>query len=103
MTQHNPEARKARALIAALLRDGGTVSIYDGEEFSIKQSRDEAAICAELGATDEETIYTYFPNGAPRGWLDLVYGNAADGSELIADYAGTEFLRGIVSEGEIVA
>ncbi|MCF3643316.1 hypothetical protein LXM94_25515 [Rhizobium sp. TRM95111] len=87
------ERRIAKAAIGGLLDAGFFLSVYDGEEFALRRSRDAKAIAAVMGATDEESLLAYRPNpatdAAPRwqrvGSVLFVYGN--DGWDVIADYS----------------
>ena len=80
------EARAARKLIKAALARELSVSVNDGEETTIKRSRKYREIVDALCTTGEDYLIVYAPTGDRVGSFYLVYGNAADGSELIADH-----------------
>lgn len=88
-----------RAVEDILAADDGAycISVYDGEEYPLKRSRDAAAVMAEIGACDEEWLRVRFagtesaPEGAKIGGIYLVYGN--DGWDVIADHSTGELER----------
>lgn len=85
------EAKAARALLRRALSAGYAVSVYDGEEWTVRRSRKFEELEGALASTDHDTIRLDrqdFNNAS--GWhfvgtILLVWGNAADGSELAAD------------------
>jgi hypothetical protein len=79
------EQKIARFTVRALLRAGFVLSVYDGEEITVSQSSDAAAICNAMFTTDEDYLYVYKPGEKVRfGWVRFVYGN--DGYDVICDY-----------------
>ncbi len=95
------ERKVIKALVRHILGSGNKISVYDGEEWVIKQSHDEAKILDALGHTDYDTIRVRNQEKEIVGSFLLVYGNASDGSEVIADYSdnsycGTMHRRAIV-------
>ena len=85
------EARVARKLIRAALNEGWKISVNDGEETTVRQSDNEVAILYALCTTCEDIITLHLPkSGKSGGTFWLIYGNAEDGSELIADYTDNE-------------
>jgi hypothetical protein len=78
------EERIARMLIACLLDAGYTVSVYDGEEFALKRSRDADTIIAALASTDHDVLHARDAGGVHRGTVLLIWGN---GTDLISDYS----------------
>lgn len=87
------EGRIASALVAAILSQGLTISVNDGEEWSVKRSTDRATIFAELFATDQDTIVARNAEGAKLGWFMLIYGN--DGYDVISDYSANDWSESI--------
>lgn len=77
---------QAEALVDLLLADGGTVSVQDGEEWTLHRSADRTAILAAMGTTGMDRL-RWFRCGShlPAGVFLLIYGNG-DG-ELIADHS----------------
>jgi hypothetical protein len=81
------EARAVRELVGVALEWGAALSVYDGEEWTVKASYDEDTILAALGTTDRDILRVRHPVTRERvGDILLVYGNAPDGSEVVADH-----------------
>lgn len=80
----------AGMVIDALLRAGFSLGVYDGEEITIRRSKDRDAIFAALFTTDEDYLKVYpeplHLNSKPPafGWVRFVYGN--DGWDVICDH-----------------
>lgn len=79
------EQAHARALVRWLLNRDLTVSVNDGEEWTVKRSADLQEILDALATTDSDQLRVRDRGGDSVGWFWLVWGNASDGSELIAD------------------
>lgn len=102
------ERRVARKLVRAILERGGVISVNDGEEWTVKQSGHEPTILAALCTTGQDTLRwrEHRPDGKhlPVAAFLLIWGNAEDGSELIADHADNdaaeEVYREVIGEGE---
>lgn len=96
------EADVARALVTGALVRGWTVSVNDGEEWTVVRSNDADKILAALASTDSDTLSLRGSSGERIGTLLLVWGNAGDGSELIADYSDTPSMTEFVDDiGEL--
>ena len=80
------ERRTATRLVRAALAAGHTVSVHDGEEYTVKRSRNETAILEALASTEADTLVIRDSAGERVGDLCLIWGNDPDGSELIADH-----------------
>ena len=86
------ERNVARRLIRAALNAGYTISVNDGEEWTVKRSTSARIIKDALCTTGEDTLRLHAADPSKTvGWhgagrFYLVWGNADDGSELIADY-----------------
>ena len=78
------ETREARALITYLLADGCALSVYDGEETTVRRSVDPVVVLDALATTDADTLMAHFPDGNVAGFW-LIYGNGP--GELIADHS----------------
>ena len=98
------EAQAARILVHVALRDGYALSVSDGEEWTVERSRSEPEILDALATTGGDVVRLW-KDGRTLGWFYLVYGNADDGSELIADYTDNPICTEIWEEvtGEKVA
>ena len=91
------EAKIARRLVDTALKAGYALSVCDGEEWTVKRSTDRAVILAALGTTDQDKINLRDEHGQAHGTFLLVYGNARDGSELIADHTDNGACNDIVA------
>jgi predicted fused transcriptional regulator/phosphomethylpyrimidine kinase len=76
----------ATRLVRAAIHAGYAVSVYDGEEYTVKRSRRERQILAALASTEEDWLVIRDSAGERVGALVLIWGNDPDGEELIADY-----------------
>ena len=83
--------RKAKKLVNAILKAGHTVSLFDCEEWTVKKSTDRVECYKALWTTDDDQIIARDADGKKLGWFWLVYGNAEDGCELIADHTANEY------------
>lgn len=92
------EARAAESLVRALVGAGYLVSVDDGAEWTVRQSRDAETIARALATTGADRLAVYLDEGAEHsesgrstarrvGTVLLVWGNAGDGSELVSDYS----------------
>jgi hypothetical protein len=79
------EQAHARALVRWLLNRNLSVSVFDGEEYTVKTSHDLKEILMALATTDADEITAHGPDGESQGWFHLIWGNDSDGSELIAN------------------
>jgi hypothetical protein len=76
----------ATRLVRAALHAGYTVSVYDGEEYTVKRSRRERQILDALASTEEDWLVIRNSAGERLGSLRLIWGNDEAGEELIADH-----------------
>jgi len=88
------EARVARKLVKAALAAGYTVSVNDGEEWTVKRSTKEREIIDALATTDEDRLLLRSPTandiGDVIGSFWLIYGNDESGEELISDHTDND-------------
>lgn len=89
----DPHERRilARA-IAYGLGKGWSISVWDGEEWSLKQSRDPATICTAIASTDSDTLRFRDAAGEKVGSIMLVYGN---GEDVLADHTDNEAMEAL--------
>jgi hypothetical protein len=86
------ERNVVRRLVRAALNAGYTISVNDGEEWTVKRSTNAKTIKDALATTGEDTLRLHAADPSKTiGWhnagsFSLIWGNADDGSELIADY-----------------
>lgn len=76
----------ATRLVRAAIHAGYTVSVYDGEEYTVKRSRRERQILDALASTEEDWLVIRNSGGERLGFLRLIWGNDETGEELIADH-----------------
>ena len=76
----------ATRLVAAALAAGYTVSVYDGEEYTVKRSRKARQILAALASTEEDWLVIRNSAGDRLGSIRLIWDNDPTGEELIADH-----------------
>ncbi len=91
------EVTVVKRLVRIILERGYMVSIYDGEDWTVNLSTNRNEILSALATTGDDTIRLY-KDGERAGSIWLVYGNAADGSELIADHSDNEACHSICWE-----
>ena len=92
------------AIINSALREGLVISIYDGEEWTVKCSADREAITAAIGTTDETRLALRRPTDGKFdiiGGVFLVHGN--DGYDVIADHTDTPALAAILADASALA
>ena len=89
------EITAARNIIKKALAKGYTVSVNDGEAWTVKQSSDENAIVNALNTTGEDTLKLRDQNGVV-GMIYLVWGNARDGSELVCDFSDNDAMNALI-------
>jgi len=79
------EKRIAKTIAETALARGYMVSVHDGEEYSLKRSKNLKEIMAVLHSTDEDTFIFRNEAGERIGSVYLVYGNC--GWDVICDHA----------------
>jgi hypothetical protein len=87
------EARVARKLVKAALDRELSVSVYDGEEWTVTKAWRLKTVLDALATTGEDTLRMYAPTGDCVGTFYLVYGNEEDGSCLIADHTDNDICQ----------
>ena len=80
-------------LVSCALAAGYAVTVYDGEEFALRNSKDRAAIKAAMFSTDCDRLY--FWNGRDMvGSVLLIYGN---GQDVISDHSDNAAINALVN------
>jgi hypothetical protein len=69
--------------VDVLLGAGCNLSVYDGENFTVKRSTDREAVIAALGTTDQDSLTVRKDGQVFVGVVAFVYGN--DGYDVICD------------------
>jgi hypothetical protein len=91
------ETQAASLLVDLILASGLSVSVFDGEEWTLKRSTSGTAIKAALDTTGEDYLSMHRVDGSKGGgWMQLVWGNSAP--ELVADYSANELMDAIWNE-----
>lgn len=89
----------ATRLVRAAIHAGYTVSVNDGEEWTVRRSTAEREILAALGST--ELDYIRFYRGEDSiGTAMLIWGNDETGEELIADYTDNAEMDALISAAQ---
>jgi hypothetical protein len=75
-----------RRFVKTALRYGYAISVFDGEETTVKRSMDVNVIMKAIMTTDEDFLELFRLNESPKrqGWVRLIYGNS--GYDVINDY-----------------
>lgn len=89
------ERRTATRLVAAALAAGYTVSVYDGEEYTVKRSRKSKEILEALASTESDVLVIRDSAGERVGDLCLIWGNDPSGEELIADHTDNDAMEAL--------
>ena len=88
------EARIARKIVADALEKGWTISVWDGEEWTVKRSSDSDRIIGALCSTDSDAL-RFRDGDTIIGSVSLVWGNDED---VISDHTDcpelNEFMEG---------
>ena len=90
------EAKVARNLIDTIIGSGYLVSVFDGEEWVVKMESDKDAILMSMCSTEEDVIGVRTRQRGRVGHINLIWGNAPSGEELIADHTDTDPINDIV-------
>lgn len=92
------EARVARKLIKAALARELSISVNDGEEWTVKRSRNYREIVDALATTGEDILRMTAPTGDRIGSFVLIYGNDETGEELISDHTDNDICERMYRE-----
>lgn len=88
-----------RKLVRNILSRGYTISVNDGEEWTLVDNRHEDQIMAALGTTDEDFIKMKDPlDYKSLGVFSLIYGNDPEGEEVVSDYTSNRLCETIWRE-----
>lgn len=92
------ERTAARKLIRTLLGKGLSIDVNDGEETTIRNSRNESAILMVLATTGEDIVSAFNSNRNRVGFFHLIWGNDPSGEELIADHTDNDLCNWAANE-----
>lgn len=85
------EGRIVSMVLQTALSRGYTVSVNDGEDWTVKQSGDFDELLGAMLTTDSDTIMIRDFENRMVGWVDFIYGN--DGYDVISDMSGSNDAR----------
>ncbi len=81
-------------IVDSALSSGYNVSVYDGEDFPIRNSRIKKDIMRHIMSTDSDVLKIHTVSGETIGNIYLVYGNC--GWDVIADHTDNEIIHAIL-------
>lgn len=95
------DRRCARRLIDAILETGATISVNDGEEWTLKRSSKAQEVKDHLATSGEDWLRIDL-NGERMGSFYLIWDNGSEGDPmiLIADYTDNDFMESIYRKVE---
>jgi hypothetical protein len=92
------ERAVARKLVRNLLSRGLSVSVNDGEEWTVVRSRKEHEILGALATTELDELIAAGDAGERKGWFQLIWGNEPSGECLIADHSSNQLCETVWRE-----
>ena len=96
-TRIEDEKRVVKKIVERAIRTGYMVSLYDGEEFTVKRSTDKQAILDAIYTTDmDKLVFRSVATGEQVGAVLLVYGNSA--SEVMNDWHDSAIMNDILAD-----
>jgi len=88
-----------RKLVRNILSRGYSISINDGEEWTIVDSRREETIMGALGTTEMDYLKMRDPlDSKALGTFMLIYGNDPEGDEVVSDHTDNRLCNTIWRE-----
>ena len=94
------ETKIFNRLINTAIASGFAISVHDGEEWAVKRSTDKRVISSAAKAVEMAELTFRTADGVKVGWVSIIWGNAPDGSELIADYTVSPEMEDLVKTVE---
>ena len=88
------EKKVVGKIVTNAIKLGYVVSVYDGEEYTVKRSTDKAAIMGAIYTTDMDRLVIRDKAGEHIGTVALVYGNSA--SEVMNDWHDSELMNKVL-------
>jgi hypothetical protein len=95
------ERRIVNAIAQEAIRTGHTVSVFDGEEWTVTKSTKLSDIMGAIMTTDEDMLRIRNTAGQRIGDVMLIYGN--DGYDVIADHHSSEAMDAILAPANELA
>ena len=88
------EAPVVRRLIGNALAQKWLVSVNDGEEWTVRKSKNRDKILEALATTGEDVLRFHDSEGNNLGMISLIYqGGDSDGEEVISDHTDNESMN----------
>lgn len=101
------ERKIIHKLVDDALAAGYSISVTDGEETTVTQSRDRAVILGAMATTGEDVLTIWDPNAGATvgvskrlGAVWFIYGNDAD---IISDYTVNAAMESLLAGAEALA
>ena len=97
------ERRIIRAVVNDALKQGYTVTVYDGQgpdALALDKSTRQADIMAAIMSTDED-LMVFHKDGRRAGVIYFVYGN--DGYDVICDHTANDATYAIIKRADEIA
>lgn len=89
------ERKVARKLVRDALAAGYSLSVWDGEEWTVKNATRCIPIFNALCTTGEDTLRLRGADGDHAGSFYLVWGNEESGECLISDFTANDLCEGL--------
>jgi len=93
------ERMVAEKLVTDALKTEYAITIRDGEEFTLRRSKEKNAILEAMCTTDEDYLY-FSLDGQNIGWVRLIWGNEED---VISDYTTDPRIERLLKGAEKLA
>lgn len=83
-----------RGIINRALAKGFTVSLFDGEEWTVRRSRNAQEVIGAMFTVDEETLRFRDAEGVKIGDAFIVHGNSPE--EVVCDHTDSDVMMEII-------
>lgn len=83
-----------RGIISRALAKGFTVSLFDGEEWVVRKSRNAQEVIGSMFTVDEETLRFCDADGVKVGDAFIVHGNSPE--EVVCDHTDSDVMTEII-------
>lgn len=84
-----------KQLIKHVIKDGNTVSVWDGEEWQVKRSTGFKAIVEAIESVDEAQLRIRDQQGNILGWA-LVSAYGLEDDETVMDYSDNTYMTNVI-------
>jgi hypothetical protein len=82
-----------KKLVRKVLKDGNTVSVWDGEEWQVKLSTSYKAIIDAIESVEDAHIRIRNAEGKEIGWALII--PCLDAEESVADYTSNDYMNSL--------